>query len=42
MSVVDKYFEFADALGESISAWARPANVPIGITTVSYNSWHKF
>ena len=31
------YFDMVDALGESITNWARPDGVPIGITTVSEN-----
>lgn len=35
MSVVDQYFEWANATGESILAWARPVGAPISITSVS-------
>ena len=35
MSVVDQYLKWANATGNVILDWARPAGAPIGITSVS-------
>ena len=38
MSVVDQYLKWANATGNIILDWARPAGAPIGITSVSSSS----